>query len=245
MPEHQIRVSRYPAFVQARMLSTRLPGKSLRVICGKPLLEWVMESVALASLVSGVYLLTSRDRSDDPLAELAARMGVRVYRGPLEDVMLRFLEAARQYNFDTILRICADNPFVNPDEIDRLCNFYAKSNHAYAYNHVPSEGNGYPDGLGAEIVSVQALRECYPEASPEDREHVTAVVRQTSGRAGCTFEAPPEIRFPWIKLDIDTELDFVRMEALMQNIIARGLNPRNASEVCKVYAELWPPPVTA
>lgn len=227
--------------VQARMGSTRLPGKMLMPLAGKPLLAWVLEGALAARLAGQVVLCTSEGAENDPLAELAQGLGVAVFRGSEDDVLGRFIAAGRLHDAEWVVRVCGDNPFVNGAEIDRLIAFFAGHACDYACNHVPRSGNNYPDGLGAEITTLALLEEAARQsADPQDREHVTRhlVAHPERYRQGLP-PAPPEIAFPQVKLDIDTPEDYQRMERLALALAQRGLSPQDAVAVCRVWRELF------
>jgi len=139
------------------------------------------------------------------------------------------------------VRVCGDNPFVNGVEIDRLIAFFAGHDLDYAYNHVPGQGNGYPDGLGAEITTLALLELAAAErADPQDHEHVTRYLVQRPQRfRQATFPAPPDLALPQVKLDIDTPDDYRRMASLAQALRERGLDPQDAPAVCRLWLELF------
>ena len=121
------------AIVQARMGSSRLPGKMMMDLCDQPLLYWVLSRVKRTKLANSVLLAISDSEKDNPLAELAQQLNVPVFRGSETDVLGRFVAAAHMARADRVVRVCGDNPLIAPEEIDRLINFFEKT----------SEG-GYP-----------------------------------------------------------------------------------------------------
>lgn len=208
------------AIIQARMGSSRLPGKMLMDLCGYPILHWVLSRVKFARKADLVVLATTALPRDDALAELAAGLRISVWRGSETDVLGRFIEAAREAQADVVVRVCADNPLVAPEEIDRLIVFYRASlqqgvepERLYAFNHIPALGNRYPDGLGAEILSRKLLEHLANRTqSPYDREHVTVYLwRHPGDYVIRPVPAPPEIAFPEVKLDVDTQEDLQRL----------------------------------
>ena len=108
------------ALVQARMGSTRLPGKMMMDLCGYPVLHWVLYRLKRATGLAGIVLATTDLERDEPLAELALGLGIQVFRGSETDVLGRFIAAARRFGADPVVRVCADNPMIAPEEIDRL-----------------------------------------------------------------------------------------------------------------------------
>ncbi len=219
------------AVVQARMGSTRLPGKALRPIRGIPLLAWVLRRVARASLLDGVVLAVPEGRADDRLARLGARLGCAVFRGAEADVLGRFVGAARATGAKVVVRVCADNPFIWGGEVDRLIRHFQRLRPDYAFNHMPRLGNGYPDGLGAEILRATLLEEVHREAKrPEHREHVTLFLWDHPRRYRISaVRAPRTLVGPEVKLDVDTPADLQRMRGLAarfpRSLPVEGIGP--------------------
>ncbi len=167
------------AIVQARVGSTRLPGKVLADIEGEPMLLRVISRVARARTVDGVVVATSEAAADQGIVELCRQQQIAVFRGNLEDVLERFYDAAQTHNGEIILRVTADCPLIDPAVIDRVVAAYLAGNCDYASNTLVCT---YPDGLDAEVFSFAALETAWREASRlTDREHVTPYLR-TSGR---------------------------------------------------------------
>lgn len=232
------------AVIQARMGSSRLPGKMLMDLCGHPLLHWVLYRVKEARRLTAVVLATSSLKQDDPLAELARSLDVGVFRGSEADVLGRFKDAAREFDADVVVRVCADNPFIAPEELDRLvdCFFSLKQSGAdphrvYAFNHLTTMNNDYPDGLGAEIFSRDLLETLDRLArEPSDREHVTTYLWDHPR----DFEiypvlARPEIAYPGVKLDVDTREDLERLRQLGARLSLES----SALQVVRAYLELF------
>ena len=218
---------RVVALVQARMGSRRLPGKMLCDICGYPLVHWVLARSSRARRLDELVLATSTGAGDDPLAAVADLLGVPCYRGSEHDVLGRFSEAAGARGAGTVVRICADNPLIAPEEIDRLVDFYqaaladgASRQRLYGCNDGPSGGSDYPNGLGAEIFSTSILHRAASRAgTARHREHVNAVILDHSNDFDVrAVPAPPEIAYPDIRLDIDTQEDLDRLRRLCQHL---------------------------
>jgi|TARA_Y100000031_G_scaffold154673_1_gene203122 spore coat polysaccharide biosynthesis protein SpsF len=113
--------------IQARMGSSRLPGKSFsKIYKGLSLLEMVILRVMKSKILDMIILATSKESNCDPLVELADRLGIFTVRGSEIDVLSRFVEAIQQYNPDVIVRVCADNPLTDPGEIGKLVDFFQK-----------------------------------------------------------------------------------------------------------------------
>jgi len=215
------------ALVQARMGSTRLPGKMLMDLRGYPILHWVLSRSKQAKKLDQVVLATSALDRDDPLEALAKSLRVACFRGSESDVLGRFAEAARVYNADIVVRICADNPLTAPEEIDRLVDFYLDAlrcgtsrERLYAFNHIPTAENHCPDGLGAEILSRTILqRMADTAASVAHREHVNDFILDHPDEFDIrAVPVLPELAYPQIKLDVDTQEDLQKLRRLCQGL---------------------------
>lgn len=159
------------AIVQARMASTRLPGKSLAPLAGRPLIAHVFERIAASREIGVSALATTTDASDDPLVEWATAAGIRCVRGPVDDVLKRYRFACDALMPDAVVRITADDPFKDPDVIDATIGLFRRSNLDFAYNNKPPS---YPEGLDAEVFTAIALRRADDDArDPFEREHMT------------------------------------------------------------------------
>ena len=205
------------AVVQARMGSNRFPGKVMSDLAGKPLIDWVLSRVGRSALVDQLVLATTDNSADDPLAQYASGMGVPVYRGDEYDVLGRVASAAHEANADLVVRVCADNPFVDPGEIDRLIDFYCQCHSDYACNHQDRLGSGYPDGIGAEILSFSLLKYINVNATdPHQREHVTLYLWDNADQFSLSsVPVPPELTGSTLSFDVDTPTDLVRLEAFL------------------------------
>lgn len=164
------------AIIQARTSSTRLPRKVLMDLCGKPMLERVIERVLLSQLVSKVVVATSLDDSDDVIDDLCNRVGVDCFRGDLDDVLARYYYAAKLYDADHIVRITADCPLIDFAIIDSTIRLHLDSENQYTSNCVPPS---FPDGLDVEVITQECLQDAFENALlPSQREHVTLYVNQ-------------------------------------------------------------------
>lgn len=206
------------AIVQARMGSTRLPGKAMLPLGGVPIIELVLTRVAPAEAVDEVVLATTYRESDDLLATEAERLEIPVVRGPEMDVLHRFSRAAERHDADTIVRVCADNPLISPRELDRIISHHHETKPGLSTNGQPFRGNGYPDGLGASVFNTDLLAEIDTGTNdPSHREHVTKYVWDHEESFEIeTVEAPADIRGPEIELDVDTVADYRTLQTLFE-----------------------------
>ena len=163
------------AIIQARMASTRLPGKVLANIGDKPMLLRVVERVRQATRVNQVVVATSEGAADDPLARLCVDHDIACYRGSERDVLDRYYQAARSYNADAVVRVTADCPLIDPSVIDRVVGTFQAGEYDYVTNTLCYT---YPDGLDVEVCTFVALERAWHEAcKSSEREHVTPYLR--------------------------------------------------------------------
>lgn len=156
------------AIIQARMSSTRLPGKVLLPLSGIPVLGHVVTRVKNCKTVKNVLVATSIDASDNHIAQYCNLTGIDCYRGSLLDVLDRYYECAKQANADAIVRITADCPAIDPVIVDAVVTGFLAGNYDY-YSH----GGEFPDGLDCEVISFSALEKAWKNANlPSEREHV-------------------------------------------------------------------------
>jgi spore coat polysaccharide biosynthesis protein SpsF len=159
------------AIIQARMTSTRLPGKILADLAGCPLLERVVGRAKRAKLLQLVAIATTDRPTDDAVAALCDKIGVACFRGSEDDVLDRYYQAAKTFAAETVVRLTADCPLLDPDVIDRAVRCFQAGDFDYLSNGVERT---YPDGLDTEVFRFTALERAWREARlKSEREHVT------------------------------------------------------------------------
>jgi spore coat polysaccharide biosynthesis protein SpsF len=212
-------VTRAVILLQARMASSRLPGKALSVIGTRTLLGHCLARLR-AGRAAPVMLATTARHDDDVLADVAAMSGVAVFRGPEHDVLRRFVEAARVAGARYVVRATADNPAVDIDASERVLAHLRAS----GCDHVSEWG--LPYGAAVEGVTFEALERASRLAvDPADREHVTTLIRRDAERfSALVVEAPAALRRPDVRLTVDTPEDL----AFMRDLYARV--PRGVTE---------------
>ncbi len=167
------------AIVQARMGSTRFPNKVMRPICGTPMIGLLFARLALSARIHAIVLATSDDPRNDALASYAESLGYAVVRGSENDVLDRYMKAAKQTDADRIVRITGDCPLIDATVVDEVIARMQDSGVDYATNTLPPS---YPDGLDVEVFTMRALEEAWRGAKEaRHREHVTPFIRE-SGR---------------------------------------------------------------
>jgi spore coat polysaccharide biosynthesis protein SpsF len=199
------------AVLQARMSSSRLPGKVLAPVLGQPMIARQIERLRRARLIDELVMATSVDPSDDPLAEACRHLGVTVFRGDLNDVLSRFvgvLEARPQAR--ALVRLTADCPLTDWTLIDALIERHLAEDADYTSNDL--EVRTYPHGLDAEVMKPSALLRAGREASdPYEREHVAPFLyrRPESHKLVGMTRSPSLAHLRWT-VDYPADLEFVR-----------------------------------
>jgi len=162
------------AVLQARVTSSRLPGKALKPLLGKPMLLRQIERIRRSSRIGKLVVATSWDGTDDPIEALCLEGGIDCYRGSLEDVLGRFYEAAKCYSPDHVVRLTGDCPLADPQVIDYVIARHLEGGFDYTSNSIERT---YPDGLDVEVVKFSVLEEAFSDAAlPSEREHVTPFI---------------------------------------------------------------------
>lgn len=199
------------------MTSTRLPGKVLKEVMGKPLLEYQIERLKKVKQADDLVIATTINKSDQPIIELCKKLNINYYRGSEEDVLSRYYEAAKQYQADVIVRVTSDCPLIDPAVVDEVINNFRKSTGKYDYVSNTLERT-YPRGMDTEVFSIEALKEAYDKAvlTPE-REHVTLYI----------YSHPEKFRLFSVKYKkdesshrwtVDTEEDFILIKTILEEL---------------------------
>jgi spore coat polysaccharide biosynthesis protein SpsF len=213
------------AILQARMSSSRLPGKVLRPVLGEPMIGRQVERLRRARRLDGLTIATSTDASDDVIAAYARRIGVDCFRGPLDDVLARFIGAlAAAGNPRTFVRLTADCPLADWRLVDRCIEAHQAADADYTYN---SLNWTFPKGLDVEVCATAALMRAAAEGlTPYDREHVTPYIygHPELFRLEAVTRDPP-LRYRWT---VDTPEDFAFVTAVYEALYPA--NPAFTSE---------------
>lgn len=201
-------------FLQARMGSTRLPGKVLKPIRGLTILERAIRRLQAASLLDAVVVLTTTREEDDAVAAEARRIGVEAYRGPDLDVLARFCQAADIFKPEVIVRATADNPLIDIGSVDRILHMIKSDGLDYCMEQ------GLPVGAATEAVTRRALGETDRLGLlPHHREHVTIYIKEHMGDFRTALPVPPDcLRRPDVRITVDTPDDFAFVRDLISRI---------------------------
>ena len=170
------------AIIQARMTSTRLPGKVLKQVLGKPMIGYQLERTRRCHALDEIVVATTTNATDDPIADYVSGLGIAVYRGSEHDVLSLYFEAAEAHDADIVVRMTADCPIIDPEVtdmvIERFLEFIPPLD--YATNGIP---HTWPIGLDTEVMTFKALRTAHEQThDPYDREHVSPFIYKQPDR---------------------------------------------------------------
>lgn len=201
---------RVVAIVQARMRSTRLPGKVLKLVLDRPLLDYLVERLRRSRAINELVIATSTHPADDAIADYCRRNGVACYRGSEDDVLARYMDAATEFAADVIVRISADSPLIDPGVVDELVEEFLATTPTcdYLSNTI---NQTYPLGMNTEVFSYRALRQAHREATLSyDREHVTPFLYHNRDRfAVCENHHQPDLSGLRLTVDVPEDLELV------------------------------------
>lgn len=207
---------RVATVIQARMASSRLPGKVLRPLAGAPLLQRLIERVSRSKRTAALVIATSDQPQNDAIADLCQGLGVSVFRGSETDVLARMVGAAETVRADILVRLTADNPLVDGALIDDLLDGFLPQVPPLAYtNNV--DNSGFPYGLFVEAATMWALYGAMTSKDPMDREHVTRFLRMQP-ELFPTYVLKSPLALEHSSVTVDTEDDFTTVARLFESL---------------------------
>lgn len=206
-------MTRTVATIEARMTSSRLPGKVLADAEGKPMLELMIERLRFVPELDEIVIATTVNKTDDTVEELARRLGVGIWRGSEDDVLGRVLEAAKAYRADLIVELTGDCPLIDPVIVSRTINDYRKANVDYVSNGLQE---AYPMGMSVQVFRTSVLADVASRTNdPADREHVTLYIyRHPEIYTLANSDAPASESRPEMRLTLDTPEDLAVIRAV-------------------------------
>jgi spore coat polysaccharide biosynthesis protein SpsF len=205
------------ATIEARMSSTRLPGKVLLPAMGEPLLAHLVRRLRAVPSVNEIVLATTVNPSDDVLAAFARETGIACFRGSEEDVLGRVAAAAASVAADVVVETTADNPVIDPDIVETVVRTYLANQADYVGNtHVKS----FPDGMDVQVFGLEALRRSAAiTLAPLDREHVTLHIRNHPELfRPIHVVAPPDLHWPELSLTLDVPGDYELLRHVIETL---------------------------
>ena len=195
--------------IEARMGSTRLPGKVLMPILGRPMLAYMIERLQRVNKADMIVVATTDNPNDDPVADLATNLGVGLFRGSEEDVLDRVLSAAGSANADVIVETSGDCPLIDPEVLDQVIGVYLANEFDFVNN-----------GLDIEIFSKAVLYEVSQlTKDPIDREHVSLYIYEHPERFSlCRLETGLPEKYQNLKLTVDSLEDFTLISKIFEEL---------------------------
>lgn len=218
--------------VQTRMGSTRLPGKVMKALCGKPVIEHVIDRLKQCAGADEIIIATTNMSQDDVIVEQAEKNGVKWYRGSQDDVLSRYYGAAEDNKLELVVRVTSDCPLIDPKLIDEMLGFYLQNK----YDIVTNAGSDvskrtFPRGLDNEIFSFGLLEEAHRTAKETyQREHVTPYIYENSHSIYYYMNETDYSRYRWT---LDTEEDFMLIETVYRHLY-KGKHDFYFSDILKL-----------
>lgn len=212
--------------IQARMASTRLPGKVMRKVLDKPLLGHMIHRIKYAKNVDDITIATSDDQSNDKMCEYLKELNINTFRGNEDDVLDRFYQAAEKHKFEYIVRLTADCPLIDPAHLDKMIQTFFETGADYIY-----QSQEFAEGMDAEVFTFTALEKAHAQAQlRSEREHVTQF-----------FHNNPD-SFKIVRLENDTDdskyritvdekEDFLVVKRIIKELYSHESKPFGISEI--------------
>ena len=205
------------ATIEARMTSSRLPGKVLMEVADKSFLAHMIERLRRVPSLNGIVIATTKNDADDPIAELAADLDVGCFRGSEKDVLHRVLSAARAHKADLIVETTGDCPLIDPDLVELCIQAYLGTNVDYVSNVLERT---YPVGMDTQVFSTDILADAAKRTDhPDDREHVSLYIyRHPEIYSLKNIPGPSELSWPNLRLTLDTPADFENLRFIFETL---------------------------
>ena len=217
--------------IQARMGSSRLPGKALmKSDSGKPLLYYVINQLRYCSKIKNLVIATTTNQEDDEIEKFANNNSVNVFRGIEKDVLDRYFQCAKKYSFSTIVRITADCPLIDPQIVDKVVEQFFSGNYDFATNTLTRT---FPIGTDVEVFSFSALNRAWENAQlPSEREHVTPYLRNKENYKIINVENDKNISN--LRLTVDRIEDVELIKQILNNI---SINPIHLEDILELFSQ--------
>ena len=203
------------ATIEARMTSSRLPGKVLLQAAEKPMLEHLVNRLRAVPSLQRIVLATTTNKADDKLEEFSIKMGISCYRGSENDVMARVIDAAESEAADAVVEITGDCPIIDPKIVEQTISVFKSKQVDYASNgHIRS----FPDGMDTQVFQLEALKRSAAMTNNRlDREHVTLHMRNHPEIFTHAYlVAPPELHWPELGLTLDEPKDYQLLKRIIE-----------------------------
>lgn len=205
--------------IQARMGSTRLPGKVMKEVNGKSLLEYQIERLKEVQLIDDIIIATTTRKNDDCIVDFCEKQNITVHRGSEENVLERYYFAATESNANLVVRMTSDCPLIDPAIVDKMIMYYLTNDFDYVSNTII---RSYPRGMDAEIFSYVTLKEAYSYAEKDyEKEHVTPYIylNPEKYRIGQMINEKNSSQY---RLTVDVPEDFVLISTLIETLYIKN-----------------------
>lgn len=194
------------AIVQARLGSTRFPGKVMKKICEKTVVEHVYERLKLSKYLNDIVIATTDKNEDKKIIDLCKKLGINYFVGSEDDVLSRYYNCAKEYNIDVVVRITSDCPLIDSKVLDEMLNFYTNNDYELVTNAGDEIYRTYPRGLDIEIFSFNLLKTTYLNANQNyEKEHVTPYMYENGFNI---YHYKNNKNYSKYRLTLDTKEDF-------------------------------------
>lgn len=219
--------------LQARMGSTRLPGKVMMTIGGEPLIGRIFYRIGFLKTGASLVVATTVKPEDDAIVRYCEKNGVDCFRGSEENVLERYYLCAKKYGFSDIVRLTADNPFVDVEELDRLMELHKRTSSDYTHSF-----GELPAGAGAEIFTFATLEKSYRRAAKKNHfEHVNEYIQENPSLFKITaLHVSQGKKRPDARLTVDTEEDMRRARFIVENAGDNYITTELAVKLCSRFA---------
>ncbi|MFU0781508.1 MAG: 3-deoxy-manno-octulosonate cytidylyltransferase [Thermoanaerobacterium thermosaccharolyticum] len=207
------------AIIQARMGSTRLPGKVMKIIMDKPVIGHVVNRVKASKEIDDIIIATTTKKEDDIIVEEAKKLNVKYFRGSEEDVLSRYYYAAKENNADIVIRITSDCPLIDPQIIDKIIKTFIETSKKEKIDYLSNTiERTYPRGLDVEVFNFETLEKAFKEADrPYQREHVTPYIYENH-EIFKIKQIKNNIDYSNYRWTLDTIEDFKVIETIYENL---------------------------
>lgn len=204
------------ATIEARMTSSRLPGKVLLPANGKPMLQHLVERLIQVKSIDEIVLATTSNVTDDVLIEFTKKLNIKYFRGSEDDVMLRVIGAAESANAGIIVEITGDCPIIDPNLVEQTIQIFLHNNYEYINNN---HYRSYPDGMDCQVFKLNTLKKSADMTNdPLDHEHVTLHIRNHPELfSHLHIIAPPDLYWPELGLTLDEEDDYKLLKLIIEH----------------------------
>jgi spore coat polysaccharide biosynthesis protein SpsF len=205
------------ATIEARMSSSRLPGKVMMPALGRPMLAHLTSRLKAAPSIDEIVLATTTNPADDVLVDFAEKEGIKVFRGSEEDVMSRVIGAADSAQATVVVEVTGDCPIVDPDLVEQTIRMFKRNEAVYCANSFISS---YPDGMDIQVMTLDALKKSFSMTEdPLDREHVSRhIVNNPHIFPHVYLIAPPSLHWPGLGLTLDEPADYELLRFLIESL---------------------------